>query len=227
MSEKTLQMIKDNNAKWVDLRFTDTKGKEQHVTYPASTVDAGTFVTGKMFDGSSISGWKGINDSDMILLPDDSSAVMDPFFDDPTVILRCTIVEPATGQGYERDPRSVAARAEAYLKSTGIADTALFGPEPEIFIFDDVKWHSDISGPSYQLSSSEASWSSNKDFDEGNTGHRPGVKGGYFPVPPVDSLHDIRAAMCDAMESMGLVLEVHHHEVATAGQCEIGVGANT
>ena len=227
MSEKTLQMIKDNNAKWVDLRFTDTKGKEQHVTYPASTIDAGTFVTGKMFDGSSISGWKGINDSDMILLPDDSSAVMDPFFDDPTVILRCTIVEPATGQGYERDPRSVAARAEAYLKSTGIADTALFGPEPEFFIFDDVKWHSDISGSSYQISSSEASWSSNKDFDEGNTGHRPGVKGGYFPVPPVDSLHDIRAAMCDAMESMGLVLEVHHHEVATAGQCEIGVGANT
>ena len=227
MSEKTLQMIKDNNAKWVDLRFTDTKGKEQHVTYPASTIDAGTFVTGKMFDGSSISGWKGINDSDMILLPDDSSAVMDPFFDDPTVILRCTIVEPATGQGYERDPRSVAARAEAYLKSTGIADTALFGPEPEFFIFDDVKWHSDISGSSYQISSSEASWSSNKDFDEGNTGHRPGIKGGYFPVPPVDSLHDIRAAMCDAMESMGLVLEVHHHEVATAGQCEIGVGANT
>jgi glutamine synthetase len=227
MSEKTLQMIKDNNAKWVDLRFTDTKGKEQHVTYPASTIDASTFVTGKMFDGSSIAGWKGINDSDMILLPDDSSAVMDPFFDDPTVILRCTIVEPATGQGYERDPRSVAARAEAYLKSTGIADTALFGPEPEFFIFDDVKWHSDISGSSYQISSSEAAWSSNKEFAEGNTGHRPGVKGGYFPVPPVDSLHDIRAAMCDAMEAMGLVLEVHHHEVATAGQCEIGVGANT
>src|SRR5690606_33237790 len=135
--------------------------------------------------------------------------------------------EPATGQGYERDPRSVAARAEAYLKSTGIADTALFGPEPEFFIFDDVKWHSEISGSSYQISSSEAAWSSNKEFSEGNTGHRPGVKGGYFPVPPVDSLHDIRAAMCDAMEAMGLVLEVHHHEVATAGQCEIGVDANT
>jgi glutamine synthetase len=220
-------MIKDNNARWVDLRFTDTKGKEQHVTYPASTIDAASFVTGKMFDGSSIAGWKGINDSDMILLPDDSTAVMDPFFDDPTVILRCNIIEPATGQGYDRDPRSVAARAEAYLKSTGIADTALFGPEPEFFIFDDVKWHSDISGVSYQISSSEAAWSSNKDFADGNTGHRPGVKGGYFPVPPVDSLHDIRAAMCDAMEAMGLVLEVHHHEVATAGQCEIGVGANT
>jgi len=227
MSEKTLQLIKDNNAKWVDLRFTDTKGKEHHVTYPSSTVDAGTFVTGKMFDGSSIAGWKGINDSDMILLPDDSSAIMDPFFDDPTVILHCTIIEPATGQGYERDPRSVGARAEAYLKSTGIADSALFGPEPEFFIFDDVKWHSDISGASYSINSSEAAWSSNKSFDEGNTGHRPGIKGGYFPVPPVDSLHDIRAAMCDAAEGMGLVMEVHHHEVATAGQCEIGVGANT
>jgi glutamine synthetase len=227
MSEKTLQMIKDNNAKWVDLRFTDTKGKEQHVTYPARSINESTFVTGKMFDGSSIAGWKGINDSDMILLPDDSTAVMDPFFDDPTVILRCNIIEPTTGQGYDRDPRSVAARAEAYLKATGIADTALFGPEPEFFIFDDVKWHSDISGSSYQISSSEAAWSSNKEFAEGNIGHRPGVKGGYFPVPPVDSLHDIRAAMCDAMEAMGLVLEVHHHEVATAGQCEIGVGANT
>ncbi len=227
MSEKTLQLIKDNDVKWVDLRFTDTHGKEQHVTYPASTVDEGTFVTDKMFDGSSIAGWKGINDSDMILLPDDSTAVLDPFFDDPTVILRCTIVEPATGQGYERDPRSVAARAEAYLKSTGIADTALFGPEPEFFIFDDVKWHADISGVGYSINSSEAAWSSHKEYSEGNMGHRPGVKGGYFPVPPVDSLHDIRAAMCDAMESMGLVLEVHHHEVATAGQCEIGVGANT
>ena len=227
MSEKTLQLIKDNDVRWVDLRFTDTHGKEQHVTYPASTVDANTFVTGKMFDGSSIAGWKGINDSDMILLPDDSTAVLDPFFDDPTVILRCTIVEPATGQGYERDPRSVAARAEAYLKSTGIADTALFGPEPEFFIFDDVKWHANISSVGYTISSSEAAWSSHKEFTEGNMGHRPGIKGGYFPVPPVDSLHDIRAAMCDAMESMGLVLEVHHHEVATAGQCEIGVGANT
>ena len=227
MSEKTLQLIKDNEAKWVDFRFTDTHGKEQHVTYPAKTVDASTFTGGKMFDGSSIAGWKGINESDMILMPDDSSSFMDPFFDDPTVVLRCTIVEPATGQGYERDPRSVGQRAEAYLKSTGIADSALFGPEPEFFIFDDVKWHVDISGVSYSINSSEAAWSSNKEFDEGNTGHRPGIKGGYFPVPPVDSLHDIRAAMCDAAEAMGLDIEVHHHEVATAGQCEIGVGPAT
>ncbi|MFT3928851.1 MAG: glutamate--ammonia ligase [Spongiibacteraceae bacterium] len=227
MSEKTLQLIKDNEAKWVDFRFTDTHGKEQHVTYPAKTVDAGTFTSGKMFDGSSIAGWKGINESDMILMPDDSTSFMDPFFDDPTVVLRCTVVEPATGQGYERDPRSVGQRAEAYLKSTGIADSALFGPEPEFFIFDDVKWHADISGVGYSINSSEAAWSSNKEFEEGNTGHRPGIKGGYFPVPPVDSLHDIRAAMCDAAEAMGLDIEVHHHEVATAGQCEIGVGPNT
>ncbi|MDX9875396.1 MAG: glutamate--ammonia ligase [Spongiibacteraceae bacterium] len=227
MSFKTLQLIKESEAKWVDLRFTDTRGKEQHVTYPASAFDEETFSQGKMFDGSSISGWKGINESDMILMPDDNSAVLDPFFDDATIIVRCTVVEPATMQGYDRDPRSIAARAEEYLKSTGIADTALFGPEPEFFIFDDVKWHADISGVGYSINSSEAAWSSNKDFAEGNMGHRPGVKGGYFPVPPVDSLHDIRAAMCEAMEAMGLDIEVHHHEVATAGQCEIGVGANT
>jgi len=227
MSEKTLKLIKDNEAKWVDLRFTDTIGKEQHVTYPAHSIDAESFVSGKMFDGSSIAGWKGINESDMILMPDDDSSFVDPFFDDSTIVLRCTIVEPGTGQGYERDPRSIAARAEAYLKSTGIADTALFGPEPEFFIFDDVKWHADISGVSYSINSTEAAWSSNREYAEGNTGHRPGIKGGYFPVPPVDSLHDIRAAMCDAATSMGLDVEVHHHEVATAGQCEIGVGANT
>ncbi len=227
MSEKTLKLIKDNEAKWVDLRFTDTRGKEQHVTYPAKTLDESSFVNGKMFDGSSIAGWKGINESDMILLPDDSSSFIDPFFDDPTVVVRCTVVEPATMQGYERDPRSIGARAEAYLKSTGIADSALFGPEPEFFIFDDVKWHADISGVSYSINSSEAAWASNKEFEDGNIGHRPGVKGGYFPVPPVDSLHDIRAAMCAAGESMGLDIEVHHHEVATAGQCEIGVGPAT
>jgi glutamine synthetase len=227
MSEKTLKLIKDHEAKWVDLRFTDSRGKEQHVTYPAKAIDESTFVNGKMFDGSSIAGWKGINESDMILMPDDDTSFVDPFFDDPTIVLRCNIVEPATMQGYERDPRSIAARAEAYLKSTGIADTALFGPEPEFFIFDDVKWHADISGVSYSINSTEAAWASNKDYEEGNYGHRPGVKGGYFPVPPVDSLHDIRAAMCAAAESMGLNIEVHHHEVATAGQCEIGVGANT
>ena len=145
MSEKTLNLIKESNAKWVDMRFTDSHGKEQHVTIPVSDMGDDFFEEGKMFDGSSISGWKGINDSDMILMPDDSASLLDPFSEAPTVIVRCNIVEPATGQGYERDPRSVAKRAEEYLKSTGIADTAMFGPEPEFFVFDEVKWHADIS----------------------------------------------------------------------------------
>jgi glutamine synthetase len=152
---------------------------------------------------------------------------MDPFMDDSTMIIRCDIVEPATMQGYERDPRSVAKRAEAYLQSTGLADTAFFGPEPEFFILDDVRWGSDISGSFYKIDSSESSWNTEKVFPDGNKGHRPSIKGGYFPVPPVDSLQDIRSAMCLTMEEMGLVTEVHHHEVATAGQCEIGTKFNT
>jgi glutamine synthetase len=179
-----------------------------------------------MFDGSSISGWKGINESDMILMPDDSSCVLDPFTEECTINITCDIVEPSTMQGYERDPRSVARRAEEYLKSTGIADGALFGPEPEFFVFDSVKWKTDMQGSMYELYSEEAAWVSGDDFNRKNMGHRPGVKGGYFPVPPVDSLHDLRGAMCAAMESMGLDIEVHHHEVGTAGQCEIGVGPN-
>ena len=227
MAEHTLSLINNNDVRWVDLRFTDTKGKEQHVSIPASVVNEDFFEAGKMFDGSSIAGWKGINESDMILMPDDSTAILDPFTDDPTVILRCDIVEPATMQGYDRDPRSIAKKAEAYLTSTGLGDTAFFGPEPEFFVFEDVKWHADMSGASYEINAEEAAWSSNLDFDDGNTGHRPRVKGGYFPVPPVDSLHDVRAAMCSAMEQMGLDVEVHHHEVGTAGQCEIGVKFNT
>ncbi|MGH1431579.1 MAG: glutamate--ammonia ligase [Neptuniibacter sp.] len=227
MSEKTLNLIKESEARWVDLRFTDSHGKEQHVTIPVSDMGDDFFEEGKMFDGSSIAGWKGINESDMILMPDDSASLLDPFSEAPTVIVRCDIVEPATGQGYERDPRSVAKRAEEYLKSTGIADTAMFGPEPEFFVFDEVQWHADISGCGYTISSEEASWASSHKIEGGNTGHRPRVKGGYFPVPPIDSLHDLRGAMCDAMEAMELEIEVHHHEVATAGQCEIGVGANT
>ena len=227
MSEKTLGLIKDNEVTWVDLRFTDTSGKEHHVSIPASEVDDDFFEEGKMFDGSSINGWKGINESDMILMPVDDTAVIDPFTEENTLIIRCNIVAPTTMQGYERAPRSVGLRAEEYLKSPGIADSALFGPEPEFFVFDDVKWKADMSGCSYEINSEEAAWSSDAKIEGGNTGHRPGVKGGYFPVPPVDSLHDLRAAMCGAMESMGLVIEVHHHEVGTAGQCEIGVGANT
>ena len=227
MAEHTLSLINGNDVRWVDLRFTDTRGKEQHVSVPASVVNEDFFEAGKMFDGSSIAGWKGINESDMILMPDDSTAILDPFTDDPTVILRCDIVEPTTMQGYDRDPRSIAKKAEAYLTSTGLGDTAFFGPEPEFFVFEDVKWHADMSGASYEINAEEAAWSSSLDFEDGNTGHRPRVKGGYFPVPPVDSLHDIRAAMCAAMEQMGLDVEVHHHEVGTAGQCEIGIKFNT
>ncbi|MGB3611621.1 MAG: type I glutamate--ammonia ligase [Cellvibrio sp.] len=223
---KTLDLIKEHEARWIDLRFTDTKGKEQHVTYPSSVVNDSFFEEGKMFDGSSIAGWKGINESDMILMPDDSTAMLDPFYDEPTIIVRCDIVEPATMQGYDRDPRSIGRRAEEYLKSTGLGDTALFGPEPEFFIFDSVHYASTMGGAFYKIKSEEAAWDSGAET-EGKTGHAPRVKGGYFPVAPIDSLHDIRAAMCNTMEAMGLEIEVHHHEVANAGQCEIGVGANT
>src|SRR5690606_19745533 len=225
--EDVLQLIKDQEVKYVDFRFTDSRGKQQHVTVPAKTVDADLFESGKMFDGSSIAGWRGINESDMILMPDPSTAVLDPFFDERTLILVCDIIEPSTMQGYGRDPRSIAKRAEAYLQSTGIADTAFFGPENEFFIFDDVRWGADMSGCFYKIDSEEASWNTERVYPDGNMGHRPGIKGGYFPVPPVDALHDVRAAMCEALEEMGLEVEVHHHEVATAGQCEIGVRFGT
>ncbi len=226
-SSDVFKLLKEKEVSFVDLRFTDTRGKEQHVTIPSSVVDDDFFENGKMFDGSSISGWKGINESDMILMPEPESAVIDVFSEDSTLVLRCDVIEPTTMQGYERDPRSVAKRAEEYLKSTGIADQAFFGPENEFFVFDDVRWGSEMSGAHYKIDSSEAGWNSEKVYQDGNFGHRPGVKGGYFPVPPVDSLHDIRSAMCVALEEMGLKTEVHHHEVATAGQCEIGVGFNS
>lgn len=227
MSYKTLNLIQESEASWVDLRFTDTHGKEQHVTLPTKMVDEDFFENGQMFDGSSIAGWKGINESDMVLMPDDATAVLDPFTEDTTIIVRCDVFDPITMQGYERDPRSVAKRAESYLKSTGLGDTVFFGPEPEFFVFDAVSWNTDMSGCGYKIKSEEAAWSSNEVFENGNMGHRPRVKGGYFPVPPVDSLHDLRSAMCTAMQAMGLEIEVHHHEVATAGQCEIGVKFNT
>ena len=226
-AQDVLNMMKDNEVKWVDFRFTDTRGKEQHVTVPAHEINEDLFAEGKMFDGSSIAGWKGINESDMILMPDADTAVMDLFTDESTMNLRCDILEPATMEGYNRDPRSVAKRGEEYLKSTGIADTAFFGPEPEFFIFDDVRWSSDMSGSMVKIDSEEAAWNTDRVYADGNTGHRPGVKGGYFPVPPVDSSHDLRAAMCGAMEEMGVPVEVHHHEVATANQCEIGTRFST
>jgi glutamine synthetase len=222
-----INLIKEKEVKFVDLRFTDTKGKEQHVTVPSRAAEADFFTEGKMFDGSSISGWKDINDSDMVLLPDPTSAVIDIFSEDTTLNLRCNVIEPITMQGYERCPRSLSERAEAYLKSTGIADLAYFGPENEFFIFDDVRWDNNMQSAFYSIDSSEGAWNTSRSYENNNTGHRPAVKGGYFPVPPVDSLHDIRSAMCLAMEEMGLETEVHHHEVATAGQGEIGVKFNT
>ncbi len=222
-----IDLIRDNDVRFVDLRFTDTKGKEQHVSVPATVVDEDLFEDGQMFDGSSISGWKGIQASDMIMLPDASSAVMDPFTEEPTLNLRCDIIEPATMQGYDRCPRSVAKRAEAYLESTGIADTAFFGPEPEFFVFDDVRWKTEIGNTFAMLDSAELCTNTGKAYEEGNYGHRPGIKGGYFPVPPVDSLYDLRAAMCVVLDQMGVDVEVHHHEVATGGQCEIGTKFNT
>lgn len=225
--DDVLKLIQDKEVKFVDFRFTDTRGKEQHVTVPAHTVDAEVFETGKMFDGSSIAGWKGIQESDMILMPDPETARLDPFFEELTLNLTCDVVEPATMLGYDRCPRSLAKRALAYLQSTGVADTAFFGPENEFFIFDDIRWGADISGCFYKIDSEEAGWNTEKVYPDGNMGHRPGIKGGYFPVPPVDALHDIRSAMCLTLEEMGVPVEVHHHEVATAGQCEIGVRFNT
>lgn len=227
MSKLVQELIRDHEVRYIDLRFTDTRGKEQHVTIPSSLADDDFFKEGKMFDGSSISGWKGINESDMVLMPEPDSAVLDPFYDEPTINIRCDVLEPATMQGYERCPRSLAKRAEAYLQSTGIADTAYFGPEPEFFIFDDVKWGDDISGAFYEVDSEEGSWNSERVIEDGNIGHRPGKKGGYFPVPPVDSQQNIRSAMCTILEEMGVPVEVHHHEVATAGQAEIGTAFNT
>jgi glutamine synthetase len=224
---EVLKFIKEKGIRFVDLRLTDTRGKEQHVTVPSHQVDEAFFEDGKMFDGSSIAGWKGINESDMILMPDSATAVLDVFTEEPTLNVHCDVVEPSTMQGYVRDPRSTARRAEDYLKSTGIADTAYFGPENEFFIFDDVRWSTAMHSTSYSIESSEGAWQSVKEMDEGNIGHRPKVKGGYFPVPPVDSQHDIRAAMCLALEEMGMITEVHHHEVATAGQAEIGVKFGT
>jgi len=220
--QEVIKLVADKEVKFVDFRFTDTRGKEQHVGVPVSHFGADKFEDGHAFDGSSIAGWKGIQASDMLLMPDAATAYIDPFMDETTLVLSCDVVEPSDGKGYDRDPRSIAKRAEAYLKSTGIGDTAFFGPEPEFFIFDSVEWKVDMSGSYCKVFSEEAAWASAEKVDGGNAGHRPTVKGGYFPVPPVDSLNDIRAQMCLALEGCGVPVEVHHHEVATAGQCELG-----
>jgi glutamine synthetase len=220
--KEVFKLIADKGVKFVDLRFTDTRGKEQHVSVPVSSFGADKFEAGHYFDGSSIAGWKGIQASDMVLLPDPTSSFIDPFLSQTTLAVTCDVIEPSDGKGYDRDPRSIAKRGAEYLKSTGLGDTAFCGPEPEFFIFDAVQWEVGMSGARYQIFSEEAAWSTGEAFASGNKGHRPSIKGGYFPVPPVDSLQDIRSEICQALEAMGVVVEVHHHEVATAGQNEIG-----
>jgi len=224
---EVLKMVKDNEVKFVDFRFADTRGKEQHVTVPVSAFDMDKFETGHAFDGSSIAGWKGIEASDMLLMPDPNTANIDPFMEETTLFMQCDVIEPSDGKGYDRDPRSIAKRAEAYLKSSGMGDTAYFGPEPEFFIFDNVRWKLGMEGCFVKIGSEEASWSSGEDIEGGNTGHRPAIKGGYFPVPPVDSFQDMRSEMCRILEALGIPVEVHHHEVAGAGQNEIGTKFST
>lgn len=214
--------IKTHDAKFVDLRFTNMRGKEQHITVPVSVIDDEFISNGKMFDGSSIEGWKEIHESDLCLSLDCSNITLDPFFQDNTLIVRCNIVEPTTMEKYDRDPRSLAQRAEAYMRSTGIADEAYFGPEPEFFLFDDVRWECGTNGDFFRVDSSEGHWNAGKDYEGGNIGHRPVLKGGYFPVPPVDSFQDIRSQICLILEEkLGIPVEAHHHEVAGAGQCEV------
>jgi glutamine synthetase len=217
-----MNMVKDSEAKFVDFRFTDTRGKEQHVTVPISHFDEDKFTSGHAFDGSSIAGWKGIEASDMLLMPDPNTANIDPFYEEPTLILTCDVLEPGDGKPYERDPRSLAKRAEAYMKASGLGDAAYFGPEPEFFVFDSVRWNVDMSGSFCKIESEEAAWNTGKEYEHGNSGYRPTVKGGYFPTPPVDSFQDLRSEMCLVLESLGVPVEVHHHEVGNAGQMEIG-----
>lgn len=225
--KEVLALLHESEAKFVDLRFTDTRGKEQHITIHASCIDDDFIEYGKMFDGSSMKGWQQIHQSDLALIPDLSTAVLDPFYQDQTVVIRCTVRDPSTGNDYDRCPRALAQRAEAYLKASGIADTVFFGPEPEFFIFDDVRWQTEINSAFYEINSEEGSWNSGKMIDGGNIGHRPAVKGGYFPVPPVDSSQDIRANIASIMEAYGIQVEAHHHEVATANQCEVATRFNS
>ncbi|HEY8246195.1 MAG TPA: type I glutamate--ammonia ligase [Hyphomicrobium sp.] len=217
-----LKMVKDKDVKFVDFRFTDTKGKMQHVTAHASTVGEDTFQEGYAFDGSSIAGWKGIESSDMLLMPDAATAHLDPFFAQSTVAIFCDVLEPTTGQFYERDPRGIAKKAEAYMKSTGVGDTIFMGPEAEFFIFDDVRFSADPYNTGFRVDSTELPTNTGTEYEMGNLGHRPRTKGGYFPVPPIDSCQDIRSEMISVMAEMGVAVEKHHHEVAAA-QHELGI----
>jgi glutamine synthetase len=217
-----LKMIKDKDVKFVDFRFTDSRGKMQHVTADAGCVDEEVFNDGYAFDGSSIAGWKGIEASDMLLMPDPDSAHLDPFFAQSTVAIFCDVREPSTGQFYERDPRGIAKKAEAYMKSLGVGDKVFFGPEAEFFIFDDVRFSADPYNMGFKLDSTELPTNTGTEYEMGNLGHRPRTKGGYFPVPPIDSCQDIRSEMLSVLSEMGVSVEKHHHEVAAA-QHELGI----
>jgi glutamine synthetase len=220
-TEKVMELIKEHDVKYVDFRFTDPRGKWQHLAHHVRTISEDFLNDGVMFDGSSIAGWKAINESDMMLVPDCSTAVLDPFAAQTSLIIFCDVHEPLSGQPYVRDPRSIAKKAEQYLTSTGIADKAYFGPEAEFFVFDDVRYSCAMNGAMYSIDSEEGPYVTGKKFPDGNTGHRPPVKGGYFPVPPVDSQSDLRAEMLSVMADMGLGVEKHHHEVAPS-QNELG-----
>jgi len=221
-----MNMIKENDISFVDLRFTDPRGKMQHVTQHIETIDEDALVEGFMFDGSSIAGWKAINESDMTLMPDLSRAYIDPFFSQTTLALFCDVLDPVTNEAYERDPRGTAKAALAYMQASGVADTAFFGPEAEFFIFEDVKVEVSMNCSMFKVDSIEGPYNSSRDYEEGNMGHRPGVKGGYFPVPPIDSGQDIRSEMLAVMAEMGVPVEKHHHEVAPS-QHELGMKFGT
>ena len=225
-ADAVLKRIKDKDIKYVDLRFTDPRGKWQHVTFDRGLIDEDFFAEGTMFDGSSIAGWKAINESDMILMPDASTAIEDPFFSQPTLTLICDVLEPSTGQPYSRDPRTTAKAAEAYLAASGIGDTCYFGPEAEFFVFDDVRWSTEQHNMGYMLDSTEGPYNSATPYEGGNLAHRPGPKGGYFPVPPVDQAQDMRSEMLTMLAEMGVEVEKHHHEVAPS-QHELGMKFST
>ncbi len=220
--QDVLNQIKEEDVQYVDVRFTDPRGKLQHVTLRHTEVDEDFFEEGFMFDGSSIAGWKSIDQSDMKLIPDPSSVYIDPFYAEKTLCVHCTVVEPDTGESYERDPRGCAQRAEAYLKSTGIGDTFFCGPEAEFFLFDDVRFSVEMNKVSYSVDALDGSWNSDTEYEMGNTGHRPGIKGGYFPVNPIDDGQDIRSEMLTTMADMGMKVDKHHHEVASC-QHELGL----
>ncbi|WP_036174506.1 type I glutamate--ammonia ligase [Palleronia rufa] len=221
-NSEMLKTIKDEEVEYVDIRFTDPRGKLQHVTVMADQVDEDFLDDGFMFDGSSIAGWKSIEQSDMKLMPDASSAYMDPFYAEKTLAVHCTVYEPDTMERYDRDPRGTARNAEEYLKSSGIGDTAFMGPEAEFFLFDDVRFSVAMNKVSYQVDAADGSWNSDTEFETGNMGHRPGIKGGYFPVNPVDDAQDLRSEMLSTMKRIGMKVDKHHHEVASC-QHELGL----